>query len=79
MAASRRASLPYLVTFHAGGHSSRVRNSVRGLQWRVLRPLIRQAERDRRFPIRGGPLQPHPGPASRSIYRNPERLRPAVA
>jgi glycosyltransferase involved in cell wall biosynthesis len=45
MAASRRAGLPYLVTFHAGGHSSRLRNSLRGLQWRALGPHLRQAER----------------------------------
>jgi glycogen synthase len=45
MAASRRACLPYLVTFHAGGHSSRLRNSLRSLQWRVLRPLLVRAER----------------------------------
>jgi glycosyltransferase involved in cell wall biosynthesis len=45
MAAARRAGLPYLVTFHAGGHSSRLRNSIRGIQWRALRPLLVQAER----------------------------------
>jgi glycosyltransferase involved in cell wall biosynthesis len=43
MAAARRRGLPYLVTFHTGGHSSRLRQAIRPLQWRLLRPLLRQA------------------------------------
>jgi glycogen synthase len=43
MAAARRRGLPYLVTFHTGGHSSRFRNAIRPLQWRLLRPLLTQA------------------------------------
>jgi glycogen synthase len=45
MLAARRAGMPYIVTFHRGGHSSRVRRSLRGLQWATLRPLLARAER----------------------------------
>jgi glycosyltransferase involved in cell wall biosynthesis/GT2 family glycosyltransferase len=37
--------IPYVVTFHSGGHSSRVRNALRVLQWMLLRPLLARAER----------------------------------
>jgi glycosyltransferase involved in cell wall biosynthesis len=36
---------PYVVTFHGGGHSSRLRNRARRLQRRLLRPLLRRAAR----------------------------------
>ena len=45
MAAARRARIPYVVTFHAGGHSSPVRNALRGLQLAALRPLLAAAAR----------------------------------
>jgi glycogen synthase len=45
MAAARRSHVPYVLTFHAGGHSSRLRRVARGLQWRLLRPLIARAAR----------------------------------
>ena len=45
MLAARRAGIPYVVTFHTGGHSSRVREAIRGVQWAVLRPLLACAER----------------------------------
>ena len=45
MAAALRRRIPYVVTFHAGGHSSRLRTSVRGPQLRVLGPLLRRAAR----------------------------------
>ena len=45
MAAARRAGMPYVVTFHTGGHSSWVRSHVRPLQWLALRPLLRGASR----------------------------------
>jgi glycosyltransferase involved in cell wall biosynthesis len=35
--------LPYVVTFHGGGHSSVLRNRVRPLQLRALRPLLARA------------------------------------
>lgn len=44
MIAAARARIPYVVTFHGGGHSSRWRNSVRGLQLRMLRPLLARAQ-----------------------------------
>jgi glycosyltransferase involved in cell wall biosynthesis len=45
MFAARQAQVPYVVTFHGGGHSSRMRNALRGMQWSLLRPLIAQAKR----------------------------------
>jgi glycosyltransferase involved in cell wall biosynthesis len=45
MLAARRARTPYVLTLHSGGHSSRLRKSMRGMQWTVLRPLIARAER----------------------------------
>lgn len=45
MLAAKRAGVPYVVTFHSGGHTSRLRTGIRGLQWRVLRPLFARAER----------------------------------
>lgn len=45
MLAALRSKRPYVVTFHSGGHSSRLRNAVRGLQWESLRPLLARAER----------------------------------
>jgi glycogen synthase len=43
MLAARRARLPYVVTFHGGGHSARWRNAIRGIQGRLLRPLLLHA------------------------------------
>ena len=43
MISARRAGLPYLVTFHTGGHSSRLRNAMRTTQWRLAGPLLRDA------------------------------------
>ncbi len=45
MYASRRAGIPYLVTFHAGGHSSALRHRLRPLQLAALRPLLAGAYR----------------------------------
>jgi len=45
MQAARQATLPYVVTFHGGGHSSRLRTALRGIQWTLLRPLLAHAER----------------------------------
>lgn len=43
MAAARWLGLPYVVTFHSGGHSSPLRNALRHPQWMALRPLVRGA------------------------------------
>jgi glycosyltransferase involved in cell wall biosynthesis len=43
MLSAQRAGLPYLVTFHTGGHSSRLRNAMRATQWRLAGPLLRNA------------------------------------
>jgi glycosyltransferase involved in cell wall biosynthesis len=45
MTAARRAPVPYVVTFHGGGHSSRVRTRLRGAQLASLRPLLARADR----------------------------------
>lgn len=45
MLAAWHAQIPYVVTFHGGGHSSQVRNAMRGVQQRLLRPLLARAER----------------------------------
>lgn len=37
--------IPYVVTFHGGGHSLEHRNRARGAQMRLLRPLLRRAAR----------------------------------
>ncbi len=44
MLAAWRSKTPYVVTFHSGGHSSRVRNALRGLQRALLRPLLARAD-----------------------------------
>lgn len=45
MWAAWRAGLPYVVTFHGGGHSSALRNRMRGAQQTLLRPLLARAEK----------------------------------
>lgn len=43
--AAVRGDLPFILTFHSGGHSSRLRNAVRGTQQALLRPLVARAAR----------------------------------
>jgi glycosyltransferase involved in cell wall biosynthesis len=43
MVAAMRKRVPYVVTLHTGGHSSSLRNRLRGIQWRMLSPLLRRA------------------------------------
>jgi glycosyltransferase involved in cell wall biosynthesis len=43
MAAALRRRLPYVLTFHSGGHSSKLRNALRWPQHRTLAPLVRRA------------------------------------
>jgi glycosyltransferase involved in cell wall biosynthesis len=45
MFAALQAGIPYVVTFHGGGHSSSLRNAARGAQRALLRPLLARAER----------------------------------
>ncbi len=40
-----RLGIPYVVTFHGGGHSSEARNKIRALQRLLLRPLLARAQR----------------------------------
>src|SRR6266436_3557774 len=43
--AAVHGDLPFVLTFHSGGHSSRLRNAVRGTQHALLRPLVARAAR----------------------------------
>ena len=43
MAAALHGQVPYVVTFHSGGHSSPLRNVVRLPQHHLLAPLVRRA------------------------------------
>lgn len=43
MLTARRARIPYVVTFHTGGHTLAHRNALRGLQWRAIGPLLRKS------------------------------------
>jgi glycosyltransferase involved in cell wall biosynthesis len=45
MIAAIRRDLPFVLTFHSGGHSSRLRNAVRRTQHALLRPLVARADR----------------------------------
>ena len=45
MARALELHVPYVVTFHGGGHSSALRNAARGTQLRLLGPLLRRAAR----------------------------------
>lgn len=45
MLAARQTNIPYVVTFHGGGSSSRFRTALRRCQWTALRPLLAQAAR----------------------------------
>jgi len=43
MLAARTRGIPYVVTFHTGGHPSGLRRRLRGVQWRAISPLLRGA------------------------------------
>jgi glycosyltransferase involved in cell wall biosynthesis len=43
--AAVRGDVPFVLTFHSGGHSSRLRNAMRGMQHALLRPLVARAAR----------------------------------
>ncbi len=45
MLAAQTAKIPYILSFHTGGHSSNFRNKIRNTQWRMLRPLLARASR----------------------------------
>ena len=45
MLAAKQANIPYMLSFHTGGDSSRFRTLFRGAQRMAMRPLIAQAER----------------------------------
>ena len=43
MLSAVRSRKPFVVTFHTGGHSSRLRNSLRRFQFKLLAPLVNRA------------------------------------
>jgi glycogen synthase len=45
MLAAARARVPYVLTFHCGGHSSALRRARRPVQLALLRPLLARADR----------------------------------
>lgn len=45
MLAAYRSGIPYIVTFHTGGHTSRIRAAARSFQWRLQGPLYAHAKR----------------------------------
>jgi glycosyltransferase involved in cell wall biosynthesis len=45
MATAATRNVPYVVTFHSGGHSSRLRHAIRPIQTAALRPLLGRARR----------------------------------
>lgn len=45
MWAAWRSGMPFVTTFHGGGHSSQLRNAIRGVQQMLLRPFLARAER----------------------------------
>ncbi|MGH6716989.1 MAG: glycosyltransferase family 4 protein [Bradyrhizobium sp.] len=45
MIAAIQCGIPFVLTFHSGGHSSRLRNAIRPVQHALLRPLVARAAR----------------------------------
>ena len=45
MLAARQVKIPYVLTFHGGGHSSSLRKAAHGSQLALLRPFLARAER----------------------------------
>lgn len=45
MWAAWRSGIPYVTTFHGGGHSSQLRNNIRGVQQLMLRPFFARANK----------------------------------
>jgi glycosyltransferase involved in cell wall biosynthesis len=43
MVSALHTSVPYVLSFHSGGHSSRIRHALRGVQTALLRPLAVRA------------------------------------
>lgn len=77
MAAALKYRLPYVVTFHSGGHSSKIRNAVRGPQQWMLRPLLSRAEKligVSRFEVQHFQQHLHLPPAQFAIVPNGSNL-----
>ncbi|MCK9925028.1 glycosyltransferase family 4 protein [Frankia sp. AgPm24] len=73
MSAAVRAGVPYILTPHTGGHSSRARHSLRASQWRALGPLVRRAHHlvcVARFEAEMFTRLCHPDPSRVSVIQN---------
>ncbi len=82
MFAARRAGIPYVVTFHTGGHSSRYRNAMRSTQWRLTGLLLRNAAAligVSRFEAESMSEQAHLRDIPVTVIRNGGTLPPAPA
>ena len=79
MLAARRAGIPYMVTFHTGGHSLGHRNALRSAQWRLEGPLLRKAAllvAVSRFEAESLSAQAHLGGKPVAVIRNGGSLPP---
>jgi glycosyltransferase involved in cell wall biosynthesis len=45
MLAAIRRGIPFVLTFHSGGHSSKLRNAIRSTQILILKPMLARADR----------------------------------
>lgn len=45
MLATRRADIPFVLSFHSGGDVTHLRKALRWLQWMMLRPLLIRAQK----------------------------------
>lgn len=45
MLAALRVNIPFVLSFHSGGDVSRLYKALRGLQWKILRPLLLRSEK----------------------------------
>jgi glycosyltransferase involved in cell wall biosynthesis len=82
MLAARRVGIPYVVTFHTGGHSLRHRNAMRSAQWRLLGGLLRNAVSlvgVSRFEAELLSKQAHLNDKAITVIRNGGSLPPAPA
>ncbi len=81
MLAARRAGIPYMVTFHTGGHSLGYRNAMRSAQWRLAGPLLRSAVSlvaVSRFEAETLSMQARLGSKPVAVIRNGGTLPPAL-
>lgn len=82
MLTARHAGVPYMVTFHTGGHTLQHRNALRAVQWRLVGPLLRGAAAlvaVSRFESDSLSKQAHLGDRRVAVIRNGGTLPPPPA